>query len=239
MTSTKLEDKIYVIEGIDGAGKGTCVANVANALRAKKFAVTVVSFPQYQITTCGKRLGILLNNPAVFAAIPPFEKALLFAMDRKEACVDLRRDAEYADVVLVDRYTPSNMIYATAAANLADKRAVEFDPSRFARQVAELEYDVLQIPRPRRVFVLDMPVNLALKNVAAKPPRHYTGATLDANESNSSLLAECSRLFCTQLANWHDNVATVACVTPDHKLRDPRTIAELVENTIISDRASA
>lgn len=233
MTTKKLEDKIHVIEGIDGAGKGTCVANVASKLRARGITVTTVSFPQYNVTTCGKRLGILLNKPAVFATIPPFEKALLFAMDRKEAFDVLRQDAANSDVVLVDRYVPSNMVYATAAANLADTYAIEFDPARFARQISALEYDVLQTPRPRNVYVLDMPVHFALKHIEAKLPRNYTGSKFDANESNEALLQECRRLFRTQLSQWHDNVSIVDCVMAKGDLRDVWEIAKQIESKIV------
>lgn len=234
---TKVTDraKLYAIEGIDGSGKGTCTQSVAAILRDAGYVVATFSFPQYASTICGKRLGVLLNNPAVFERLLPFEKALLFAMDRRESLVSLTEQLNYNNIVLLDRYVPSNMVYATAAANLADTQGLEFDSARFAKAIADLEYVHLSLPRPDGVFVLDMPVNFAVKHIAAKMQRVYTDAPFDANEANVELLCECYRLFRSQLNSWHDAVSVVPCVKPDGTLRDPGVIATCIASQIKRD----
>ena len=54
--------KFIVIEGIDGAGKGTHTRRLAEVLRGDSHDVSSFSFPAYDTTRFGKLVGEYLNG---------------------------------------------------------------------------------------------------------------------------------------------------------------------------------
>ena len=92
-------------------------------------------------------------------SVPPRFAALAFAGDRLEARAELRRWLSAGRVVVANRYVSSNMAHQGA------KIASRADRAAFYEWVAELEYDVLGLPRPDREVFLDVPPRLSVQLV--------------------------------------------------------------------------
>jgi len=96
-----------VFEGIDGSGKSSCMASVAEALGKKK-KVVVTAEP-----TKG-RIGMLLRSSD---DILPETEALLFTADRAEHTAEIKKWTDNGKIVLCDRYYASTAAYQSAKLN--------------------------------------------------------------------------------------------------------------------------
>jgi dTMP kinase len=100
--------KLITIEGIDGAGKTTLAAALAEELRARGIAVEVMREPGG--VPAAERIRTLVGDPAL--RIGPRAEALLYAAARaqlaQEALRPLLREATW---VLLDRFVDSSLAY--------------------------------------------------------------------------------------------------------------------------------
>ncbi|HUI86312.1 MAG TPA: dTMP kinase [Nitrososphaerales archaeon] len=98
------------IEGIDAAGKRTQSSLLEAWLHAKKVSVDLVSFPEYSTTIGGEIRAFLLGTKNY----PPEVRHMLFAANRWERKRAIEDRLERRDVVIVNRYTESNLAYGVA-----------------------------------------------------------------------------------------------------------------------------
>jgi dTMP kinase len=102
--------RLIAIEGIDQAGKRTQAHLLANRLRRIGKAVSVWSFPDYR-TPVGKMLGAYLRGSV---RVDLHSVHLLYAANKWEVIDKLRTRLAHGEVVIVNRYTPSNLAYGVA-----------------------------------------------------------------------------------------------------------------------------
>lgn len=171
---------IVDIEGVDGAGKGTQTKLLAEGLTRIGYKTSVVQFPRYQETFFGKEIGFYLNGHfGQLEEIDPKLAALLYAGDRYESKQFLHSLEEENDIVVLDRYVPSNQ--AHHAAKLPRERWDEF----FA-WIEALEYSVFGIKKPDLVLFLDLPAATGAQLILQKSPRNYTDKVADIHERDTS-----------------------------------------------------
>lgn len=216
---------IVALEGIDGSGKGTQAARVRDALQAEGRNVGLIGFPRYAETEGGRRIAEYLNSErGALATAEPRYVARLFAMDRHESLPLIDYELAARDILLFDRYMPSNL--AHQAARLPARKRDDF-----LRWLEHLEYDDFRIPRPDLVVFLDMPVAEAQRLIALKPRRQYTQKAADLHEADSEhlrLTSEVYKLLAARDSSWR----TVPCVGPDGLLPPDaitRVIVDLVK----------
>lgn len=131
----------FVFEGIDGSGKSTQAALLADALQARGHAVTRVRDPGG--TPLSDRIRALLLDPGT--SVASATELCLYAAARAQLVADVIRPAlERGEVVVSDRFTWSTMAYQGAGRGLA------------AAHIAALEGIACGDVRPAHVFVLDL-----------------------------------------------------------------------------------
>ena len=110
-------------EGVDGSGKSTQLARLADRLRAVGIEPLLVREPGG--TALGERIREILLDPAT-GDIDPAAEALLYAASRAELVATTIEPA-LADgrVVLVDRYVDSSLAYQGAGRELGIERVLE------------------------------------------------------------------------------------------------------------------
>jgi dTMP kinase len=99
------------IEGIDAAGKRTQTALLARALRASGLGVGILAFPDYS-TPVGKEIETFLSGRRDYT---PRVRHILFAANRWEKHDEIERQLSSNDVLIVDRYSESNLAYGVAS----------------------------------------------------------------------------------------------------------------------------
>ena len=180
---------LVAIEGIDGSGKGTQASLLRDALTREGFSCGVIAFPRYDATTFGRTIARYLNGEfGDLQTVGPHFAALLYAGDRFESLPLIQSEIESRDVLIFDRYVPSNL--AHQAAKLP---AIQRDP--FIAWVESIEYGVYKLPRPDLVIFLDMPVDLAQQLIAQKPTRRYTSKAADLHEADREHLEQTAQVY--------------------------------------------
>lgn len=172
--------RLIAIEGIDGSGKGTQTARLAETLRGEGKSVAVLGFPRYDVTFFGARIGEFLNGEfGQLNEVHPWLAAMLYAGDRWESLDVLRNALQENEYVILDRYVASNAAHQGAKLD-GDARL------RLWEQIDHLEHTLYRLPRPDRVILLDVPVEMSQKLIEKKGRRSYTDQKADLQEADTS-----------------------------------------------------
>ena len=170
---------LLAIEGIDGSGKGTQAALLADAARAAGYSVASFSFPRYDGNPFSLAIGDYLNGElGGLDEVHPQLAALLYACDRLHARPELVAALADVDLVVCDRYVASNLAHQGAKLEgEARERVIEW--------LLQVEYGEFALPRPDLVVLFDAPAALARELVARKGAREYTTLEADILESDT------------------------------------------------------
>ena len=167
MTSKIPGGYIVAIEGIDAVGKNTHSLILFRWLARKGVKATRMSFPDYD-TSIGKEIKSFLSGQRTY----PMElQHLLFAANRWEKRDEIQARLRAGEIIIVNRYTESNLAYGMA--NGLD-----------AQWLANLE---MGLPKANLVVVLDASVS----SLSSRRP----GTRKDAYERSSKLQTKAQKAY--------------------------------------------
>ncbi|MFY2788205.1 dTMP kinase [Rhodococcus sp. MALMAid1271] len=179
--------KLFVIEGVDGAGKNTLARRLVSAWERDGLEVRRIGFPRYDHSVHADLAAEALRGQHGDVAGSVHAMALLFALDRRAAADDVRELLSHNDIVLLDRYVASNAAYTAARLEQScDGEAVEW--------IRALEFDRFEVPIPDAQILLDVPVALAAERAEARENADVT-RTRDAYERDGSLQSRTSAVY--------------------------------------------
>ena len=191
--------KLIVIEGLDGSGKGTQAARLAEYLRGKGYRVREISFPDYESE--GSVLvkmyldGKLGENPDDTNA---YAASMFYAADRY---VSYRTDWEkdYLDpdtVVIANRYTTANAYHQLS--KLPRDRW-----EGFLSWLWDFEFTRLGLPHPDAVVALSMRPEVSRALIEKRCVE--TGVKKDIHEADSDYLERCydALHYVSDVQGWH------------------------------------
>jgi dTMP kinase len=206
------------IEGIDGSGKGTQARRLCDRLVQSGVSTSLISFPRYQETLFGRAIGEFLNGDyGTLEQVHPFLVSLLFAGDRFESKPLLEEALEASEVVVLDRYVPSNVAHQASKCQ---------GPARadLTKRILELEFEVFRLPRPDLVLLLDLPVPMAQELVLRKAARSYTHRPADLQEADGAYLQRVREVY-LELARHNARWQSISVCTGD-RLRGIDEVSE-------------
>ena len=157
-----MKGKLIVIEGTDSSGKQTQASLLVDHLNKDNIKAIKKSFPDYDTPT-GKIIGDCLlgkNGQSYFEEginnIPPKVAALYYAADRAYN-IDMIKDLLNQGInVVLDRYVESNMAYQAAKyEDISDK-------IKTLLWMEQLEFNLLDLPKPDKVLFLYLPYEYRL-----------------------------------------------------------------------------
>lgn len=176
---------IVAFEGLDGAGKNTQTRRLYERAGEAGLKVGLTGFPRYGENVFSQQIAAYLNGAfGPLDRVPPQLPALLYAGDRFASRESLEQLVAASDLVIIDRYVPSNLAYQAA-------RFPEAERAQFIRWLIEIEHDIYQLPRPDVIIELQLESEFVQAQVLKKAPRDYTDKAADLHESNESFLAQC------------------------------------------------
>jgi dTMP kinase len=218
--------KFIVLEGIDGSGKRTQLAMLAQAFASRNIASAETGFPNYE-GFFGKMVGRFLNGEfGSLDAVDPHLSALLYAGDRLESRPAIEAALSAGKTVLADRYVGSNLAHQGARVP-REKRA------EFLNWLRRLEYEVFGLPAEDLVLYLRVPVAEAHRLVGQKTARDYTKMRRDIQENDMAHLEAASEVYeeLSQKQAW----SIIDCFDPArHAVRSPESIHEEILATLQS-----
>lgn len=218
MSAARPPAPLIVLEGIDGSGKGTQSALLADRLRKAGRRVALLSFPRYRETFFGARIGEFLNGDyGRLDQLHPFLISLLYAGDRLESKQTLETARAEYDVVILDRYVPSNIAHQSAKCD---------GPARAQLKdwIERIEYEIFGLPRPELVILLEIPLERSQELIANKRQRSYTDRQKDLQEADVGYLSKVRDVY-LELARTTQNWRRVDVAT-DRELRPIESIAD-------------
>jgi dTMP kinase len=189
-----------VIEGIEGSGKSTLIAGLAERLETEGHAVLVTREPGG--TPLGDAVREIFLNPAV--AISPLTEGFLVNAARAQHVVEVIRPAlDDRKIVLCDRFTDSTLAYQGYG------RGVDLSS---LRTICAIAADGIE---PDLVLLVDVPVGVARVRLGER------GATSDRIESEGDAFHERVRRGFLELARESlRHVVLDGVATPAHVLNE-------------------
>lgn len=164
--------KLIVIEGTDCSGKETQTKKLVERLKENGNKAIRFSFPMYETAT-GKIIGACLlgkpqmtkdnlkENHSFFeeggGEVDPLTACCLYAADRRYNFSLIEKYLNENYIVILDRYTPSNM--AHRGGMIEDKE----ERKKMYKKIETLEYDVLELRRPDEIYLLYLPFEYGIE----------------------------------------------------------------------------
>ena len=194
-----MKGKIIVIEGTDCSGKETQSKLLEKYLNNNGTNCIRMSFPAYDTPTGkvvgGPYLGKEEICPSYFedgsANVDPYISCLYYAADRKYNITKVNKYVDDGYVVILDRYTTSNMAHQGGKIENPEERFNMY------QWIDKLEYWLLKLPKPDITIFLHMPY---ISSCELKKNRK----SLDGNEKSEKHLinAEKAYIELSELYNW-------------------------------------
>ncbi len=147
---------LVTFEGLDGSGKTSQAQLLVERLRREGYTSVLVREPGG--TPLSERIRALLLDPAL--TIVPFAELLLFSAARAQLVAEVIRPALQAgEMVVCDRFYDSTTAYQGGGRQVAD---IEWLQAFHLRVTGGLV--------PRRTYLLEVPVEVALERKAGEVP---------------------------------------------------------------------
>lgn len=187
-----------VIDGLDGSGKGTQTQLVYTTLTAIWKKVLVLDYPRYWEKSAYFVEQYL--NGAYGNHVNAKAASIFYALDRFDDLFHAKEKFSQYDIILSNRYVSANMLHQ--AGKISDKKKRE----KFMKWLYKLEYEIFGIPKPDKVFFLDVPPEISQKLVEKKQKREYIkGKTnKDIHESDEQHLKNAYKVAQEILKNFPD-----------------------------------
>lgn len=176
-----------MIDGIDGAGKGTQTQLLLTRLIEEQVPYRTLDFPQYGQPSAYFVEKYLRGEYGTIKEVGPRKASLFYALDRFDKSFQLKKWLDSGLIVISNRYTTSNIGHQAAKLEDDEGRTI------FLNWLEELEYDFLHIPRPDLVICLYLPPEISQKLIDKKNIRAYTkGLKRDIHEDDVGHLQKAS-----------------------------------------------
>lgn len=212
-----MKGKLIIIEGLDGSGKSTQIALLAQKARELGRPVQQVKFPNYAEDSSALVKAYLSGELGSLEEINAYAASVLYSVDRYATWRrHMHSDYEAGKPFLLDRYTTANMYHQ--ATKLPKE---EWDT--FLDWLEDLEYNKMGLPRPDLVLYLDMQPKTAEKLLEAR--YHGDESKKDLHESNFQYLLSCreAALYAAKQKGWK----VVSCCDGENPL-SIQTIADKI-----------
>ena len=170
--------KLIVIEGVsDGVGKTTQIKELYNKLVESGKKVVYHHFPSYGSVGASLVEEYLKGNLGKREGIGPYAISSFYAMDRFYVYHnELKKALNEGKIVLLDRYTTSNLIYQGSFFE---------DKDEFLDYVTDYEYNKLGLKKPDLVIFLKLDKSIAKE---LRKNRDTDGVEGDINEKDTVFL---------------------------------------------------
>ena len=216
---------LFVVEGLDGAGKSTQVSFLRKYLQERLGDLTYIHFPRYDAPLWGDLIGSFLRGDfGSLDEVHPKLVALIYAEDRHDAAPEMKRVLESGGTILLDRYVYSNIAYQCAKISDPDEKEA------LRRWIIETEYGPFGLPVPDLNLFLDVPIGFVKERLSAQregSDRDYLSGGGDIHEADISFQEKVREVY---LAQCHEDryFHRVDCGDDNGRMLPPDAIFEKI-----------
>ena len=221
--------KLFVVEGVDGAGKSTQIRLLKTFFLQKGYNCEYLHFPRTEAPYFGELIGRFLRGEfGSLNEVNPWLVAMLYAGDRQDAASLISGWLIEGKIVLLDRYTYSNIAYQCAKLH---------DPAEqksLMNWILSLEFSHFGIPEPGLNIFLDVPFAFTEKKLSASrtgSDRNYLNDTPDIHE-NSLVFQRSVREMYLKVAESDQRLCVINCSNSEGNMLAPEKISDLIISEI-------
>lgn len=222
--------KLFVIEGVDGSGKSTQLKLLSEYLISKGYNCEFLHFPRTDSPYFGELIARFLRGEfGSHNEVDPYLVAILYAGDRRDASDKIRGWLEKKKIVLLDRYTYSNIAYQCAKTD--DLKSQE----KLMKWILALEFDHFAIPKPDLNVFLDVPISFTERKLLSNRSgndRNYLKGSRDIHEESLNFQKKVRDVY-LKVARSDDRLVVVDCRDSRGLMQSPEAISSLILNLII------
>jgi len=215
--------KLLVVEGLDGAGKSTQIKLLNEFFSERGHSCEYLHFPRTDTAWFGELIARFLRGEfGALNDVDPWLVAMLYAGDRKDASGLINDWLKSGKIVLLDRYTYSNIAYQCAKLNNSEERR------KLMRWILDLEFKHFGIPLPDINIFLDVPFTFTEKNLSSVRSGHdrkYLNGTKDIHEESMAFQKRVREIY-IEVAQSNEQLAVIDCSDKDGNILPPREIFE-------------
>lgn len=223
--------KLFVIEGVDGAGKSTQIKLLKDYFLKKGYNCEYMHFPRTEAPYFGELIARFLRGEfGSLNEVDPYIVAMIYAGDRKDASEIIGKWLKEGKIVLLDRYTYSNIAYQCA--KLPEVSAQE----NLLRWILSLEFEHFAIPRPDLNIFLDVPFEFTEKkllNTRLGSDRSYLNGSRDIHEESLGFQKKVRDIY-LKVAKTDSRLEVVNCSNIKGEMLSPDEIFKLIMKILVS-----
>jgi dTMP kinase len=224
--------KLFVIEGIDGAGKSTQIKLLKKFFLKKGYHCEYLHFPRTGEPFFGELIARFLRGEfGSLNEVSPWLVAMLYAGDRKDASGLIGGWLKKGSIVLLDRYTYSNIAYQCAKLREPDAR------DSLMKWILDLEFRHFGIPRPDLNIFLDVPFSFTEKKLSSSRTgndRSYLNGTRDIHEESLAFQKRVRDMY-IRIAESDNQLCVVDCRDKKGSMLPSEKISDIIIQ-LISER---
>jgi len=224
--------KLIVIEGVDGSGKSTQIKLLSDFFTGKGYSCEFLHFPRTDAPYFGELIARFLRGEfGSLNEVDPYLVAMLYAGDRKDASELIREWLGKGKIVLLDRYTYSNIAYQCAKLDVTNEQ------DKLMKWILDLEFEHFGIPKPDLNIFLDVPFSFTEKKLnsgRSGDDRSYLRGTRDIHEVSLVFQKKVRDIY-LRVAQSDETLSVVSCSDTGGKIQPPATISDRILR-IISER---
>ena len=213
--------KLFVIEGLDGAGKSTQIKLLKDYLSNQRHSCEYIHFPRTESPWFGELIARFLRGEfGSLSEVDPYLVAMLYAGDRKDASEMISSWLRQGKIVLLDRYTYSNIAYQCA------KLGDPFKQDELKNWILKLEFSHFAIPKPDLNIFLDVPFLFTEKKLSTGrtgEDRSYLNGGNDIHESSLDFQKKVREVY-LRVSSTDDRLAVIDCSNTDGEMLSPEEI---------------
>jgi dTMP kinase len=221
--------KLFVIEGLDGSGKSTQIKMLKDYFTNIGNKCEYLHFPRTEAPYFGELISRFLRGEfGSLKMVDPYLVAMLYAGDRKDAADQVNNWLKEDKIVLLDRYTYSNVAYQCAKINGEQER------EDLMNWILSLEFEHFALPKPDLNIFLDVPFSFTEQKLSALrkgDDRNYLNGTRDIHEENLSFQKKVRDMY-IKISTSDRRLAVVDCSFDKDKMLPQEKIFELITELI-------
>jgi dTMP kinase len=225
--------KLFVIEGIDGAGKSTQIRLLREYFSRRGYSCEYLHFPRTEEPFFGELIARFLRGEfGSINEVDPWLVAMLYAGDRKDAADVIANWLKSGNMVLLDRYTFSNIAYQCA--KLSDPGQQD----ELMNWILDLEFRHFGIPLPDLNIFLDVPFSFTQKKLLSSrtgDDRSYLNGTRDIHEESLAFQVKVREMY-LRVAESNDRLCIVNCSDDEGEMLTQEKIFELIIKLLANRR---
>jgi dTMP kinase len=223
--------KLFVIEGLDGAGKSTQIKLLSEFFLKQGYNCEYLHFPRTETPYYGELISRFLRGEfGSINDVDPYLVAMLYAGDRKDASEIVGGWLNSGKIVILDRYTYSNIAYQCAKLQDINKQ------TDLMNWILKLEFEHFAIPKPDLNIFLDVPFTFTETKLTARrsgDDRNYLNGGNDIHESSLSFQRNVREMYLS-VAKKDKRLAVVDCTNKNGEILFPEEIFEIIVRLIRS-----